>query len=243
MGPLRACDDEGKELYRAAVSTELSSWPCFRARLLLNYGRWLRRRRRVAQSRRPISAARDSLDALAFDGLAEIAWPRTLRAWDESSIRRTPDARDYLTPQELQSPRWPPRECPTARSGRHSASLIVRLPTASTASSQSSGSRHAARCATPSPTDRHLSRDRSIRHRTRKAPRSCCWRVAYPHSRAIGQQHQPPSVSSGNNECLQPSNRRSGEAEPAAATSLRSQRDPLRVGAVPGISRLEAGAP
>jgi DNA-binding NarL/FixJ family response regulator len=49
----------------------------------------------------PIRAARESLDALAFDGLAEIA-RRELRASGESSIRRTPDARDNLTPQELQ---------------------------------------------------------------------------------------------------------------------------------------------
>ena len=70
-------------------------------RLLLHYGRWLRRQRRVAESRAPLRAARESFDALAFDGLAETA-RQELRASGETSGRRTPDARDQLTPQELQ---------------------------------------------------------------------------------------------------------------------------------------------
>ena len=41
-------------LYQAALDSDLSSWPCYRGRLLLNYGRWLRRQRRVAESRAPL---------------------------------------------------------------------------------------------------------------------------------------------------------------------------------------------
>jgi DNA-binding NarL/FixJ family response regulator len=55
----------------------------------------------VAESRAPLRAARESFDALGFHGLSESA-RQELRASGETSIRRTPDARDRLTPQELQ---------------------------------------------------------------------------------------------------------------------------------------------
>ena len=99
--PLLAPDDEAEELYLAALGSGLENWPCYRTRMLLAYGRWLRRQRRVAESRAPLRAARESADALAFDGLAESA-RQELRASGESSPRRAPDARDQLTPQELQ---------------------------------------------------------------------------------------------------------------------------------------------
>jgi ATP/maltotriose-dependent transcriptional regulator MalT len=98
---LLATGDGAELVYRAALDTDLSSWPGYRARLLLDYGRWLRRQRRVAESRAPLRAARESFDALGFDGLAEIA-RQELRASGETSVRRTPDARDQLTPQEMQ---------------------------------------------------------------------------------------------------------------------------------------------
>ncbi len=98
---LLAPNDSAEELYQAALEGDLSNWPCYRSRLLLNYGRWLRRQRRVAESRAPLRAARESLDALAFYGLAEIA-RQELRASGETSRRRTPDVRDQLSPQELQ---------------------------------------------------------------------------------------------------------------------------------------------
>jgi len=69
--------------------------------MLLWYGRWLRRQRRVAESRAPLRAARDGFDALAFATLAETA-RQELRASGETSRRRTPEAWDQLTAQELQ---------------------------------------------------------------------------------------------------------------------------------------------
>jgi DNA-binding CsgD family transcriptional regulator/tetratricopeptide (TPR) repeat protein len=96
-----ATEDDADALYQAALSSDLRSWPCFRGRLLLSYGRWLRRQRRVAESRAPIRTARESFDALGFHGLSETA-RRELRASGETSTRRTPDARDRLTSQELQ---------------------------------------------------------------------------------------------------------------------------------------------
>src|SRR5260370_21209040 len=69
--------------------------------MLLWYGRWLRRQRRAADSRAPLRSARDTFDALAFPALAEKA-RQELRASGETSHRRTPEAWDQHTPQELQ---------------------------------------------------------------------------------------------------------------------------------------------
>src|SRR5271165_1048835 len=99
--PFVASDEDAEALYRTALSQELSNWPCYRGRMLLWYGRWLRRQRRVAESRAPLRAAREGFDALAFPALAETA-RQELRAAGETSPRRTPEAWDLLTAQELQ---------------------------------------------------------------------------------------------------------------------------------------------
>jgi DNA-binding CsgD family transcriptional regulator len=99
--PLLADDERAGELYQAGLEQGLLSWPCYRGRLLLNYGRWLRRQRRVAESRAPLRAARELFDALGFAGLAKSARGE-LRASGETSRTRAPDFRDQLTPQELQ---------------------------------------------------------------------------------------------------------------------------------------------
>jgi DNA-binding CsgD family transcriptional regulator len=84
-----------------ALSADLSRWPFQRARLLLAHGRWLRRERRVSDSRSPLRAARDIFDALGCAAWADQA-RRELRASGESSRRRDPSLRDELTAQELQ---------------------------------------------------------------------------------------------------------------------------------------------
>jgi ATP/maltotriose-dependent transcriptional regulator MalT len=99
--PMVADDDDAEVLYRAALERDLANWPCYRGRMLLWYGRWLRRQRRAADSRAPLRAARDGFDALAFPALAETA-RQELRASGETSRHRVPAAWDQLTPQELQ---------------------------------------------------------------------------------------------------------------------------------------------
>src|SRR5260370_23000276 len=99
--PMVADDDDAEALYRAALERDLASWPCYRGRMLLWYGRWLRRQRRVADSRGPLRTARDGFDALAFPALSEAA-RQELRASGETSRRRIPQAWDQLTPQEFQ---------------------------------------------------------------------------------------------------------------------------------------------
>jgi DNA-binding CsgD family transcriptional regulator len=99
--PLVASDGQAEALYQAALEHDLANWPCYRGRMLLWYGRWLRRQRRAADSRAPLRSARDGFDALAFPALAEKA-RQELRASGETSHRRMPEAWDQLTPQELQ---------------------------------------------------------------------------------------------------------------------------------------------
>jgi DNA-binding CsgD family transcriptional regulator len=99
--PLVSDGAAAEALYQTALERDLAGWPGYRGRMLLWYGRWLRRQRRIAESRAPLRAARDCLDALAFSYLAQDA-RRELRASGESSGRRTPEAWDQLTPQELQ---------------------------------------------------------------------------------------------------------------------------------------------
>lgn len=97
---LLASEDRAEGLFKTAVS-DTAAWPFLQARVQLAYGEWLHRRRRDADSRAPLRAARD-----AFDGLATTAWSNRarvqLRAAGETSQRRERIGSDQLTPQELQ---------------------------------------------------------------------------------------------------------------------------------------------
>ncbi len=99
--PLLAADDDAEALFQEALEAGLQRWPCYRVRMLLAYGRWLRRRRRVAESRAPLRAAGESAVALGLNGVADVA-RRELRASGEVGRRRTAQTRDQLTTQELQ---------------------------------------------------------------------------------------------------------------------------------------------
>jgi ATP/maltotriose-dependent transcriptional regulator MalT len=99
--PLLASDVDANELFDAALSRDLKCWPFMRARTLLSYGEWLRRRRRVADSRRPLRGARELFDALGAKAWGERA-RQELRATGHTVPRRGPDTRDDLTAQELQ---------------------------------------------------------------------------------------------------------------------------------------------
>jgi DNA-binding CsgD family transcriptional regulator len=95
-------DDEHVDaLFQQALSADLEHWPFERARLLLAYGGRLRRMRRMAEARTPLREARD-----AFDALDALPWAersrQKLRASGERSRKRTPDAREQLSPQEIQ---------------------------------------------------------------------------------------------------------------------------------------------
>jgi DNA-binding CsgD family transcriptional regulator len=99
--PVLAPDDAAEQLYDLALGSELRHHPFDHARLQLAYGAWLRRQRRVSESRAPLRAARQVFDALACVPWAERA-RQELRASGEQSRPRIPRARDQLSPQELQ---------------------------------------------------------------------------------------------------------------------------------------------
>jgi len=88
--------------FAAAQTDELERWPLARARLALCHGVWLRRNRRVAESRTELRAARDMFEAIGVRYLADRA-RRELTASGEASERHHGiEALDQLTPQELQ---------------------------------------------------------------------------------------------------------------------------------------------
>jgi DNA-binding CsgD family transcriptional regulator len=92
---------EAGDRFDEALASDLTRWPFQRARIQLAYGQWLRRQRRVAESRAVLRAARDTFDGLGCQTWSEHA-RRELRASGERSRRRVPEARDQLTAQELQ---------------------------------------------------------------------------------------------------------------------------------------------
>jgi len=65
--PVLAADEEAEGLYQVTLD-ELGGWPFMRARLQLAYGVWLRRQRRIAESRAPLRAALGTLEALGARG-------------------------------------------------------------------------------------------------------------------------------------------------------------------------------
>jgi DNA-binding CsgD family transcriptional regulator len=87
--------------FATARARDLARWPLARARLSLAYGTWLRRQRRVAESRAELRSARDLLDAIGVRYLADRA-QQELGASGEATRHRGIDVLDQLTPQELQ---------------------------------------------------------------------------------------------------------------------------------------------
>jgi ATP/maltotriose-dependent transcriptional regulator MalT len=97
---LLANNDEAESLFEGALDQDLTSWPLYRARLLLQYGMWLRRRRKFNQARMPLRAARDS-----FAALGATVWERRARQELRASREKqynAPEAQFELTEQELQ---------------------------------------------------------------------------------------------------------------------------------------------
>ena len=58
-----ADDSEADDLFLLAIATAAAGWPFFAARAKLEYGAWLRRQRRAAESRVPLRQAAETFDA------------------------------------------------------------------------------------------------------------------------------------------------------------------------------------
>jgi len=110
LGPLIALEysravlaepESADELFRAALDGAGRPYPWHRARLELAYGSWLRRQRRVLDSRAPLRAARSTFTALGAHPWALRA-DHELRATGERGWRSVPNPREGLSPQESQ---------------------------------------------------------------------------------------------------------------------------------------------
>ena len=96
-----APDAVAERHFRTAIAAGRADWPFYVARAQLAYGEWLRRHRRMTQSRAPLREAAETFDALGLLRYAERA-RRELRASGETLRRRVPGAWAQLAPQELQ---------------------------------------------------------------------------------------------------------------------------------------------
>ena len=96
-----APDGVAERHFRAAIAAGQPELPFYVARAQLAYGVWLRRHRRMTQSRAPLREAAETFDALGLLPYAERA-RRELRASGETVRRRDPGAWSELSPQELQ---------------------------------------------------------------------------------------------------------------------------------------------
>ncbi|MFF0267661.1 AAA family ATPase [Kribbella sp. NPDC004536] len=102
--PLQYCravlaDDE--DVFQDALAGAARPFPWHQARLQLGYGSWLRRQRRVTESRDPLRAARTAFDALGAKPWALRA-DQELRATGERGWQPTASGREQLSPQEAQ---------------------------------------------------------------------------------------------------------------------------------------------
>ena len=98
---LVATDEDAERFFLQGLGPAAKNWPFLRGRLLLAYGAWLRRQRRPANARAPLREARDIFDALGAQPWSDRARGE-LRAAGETSLRRTEQIWEKLTPQELQ---------------------------------------------------------------------------------------------------------------------------------------------
>jgi DNA-binding CsgD family transcriptional regulator len=99
--PLLAGEEAAEREFRRALEANLVRWPFYRARLLLEYGSWLRRRRRIAEARAPLRHAHQVCEAHGLLPWAERA-RQELRATGEGRATLRAEARAPLSPQELQ---------------------------------------------------------------------------------------------------------------------------------------------
>jgi DNA-binding CsgD family transcriptional regulator len=93
-------EEDAERFFLDGLGPAAKNWPFLRGRLLLAYGAWLRRQRRSANARAPLREARDTFDALGASPWSDRA-REELRASGETSLRRTEQAWENLTPQEL----------------------------------------------------------------------------------------------------------------------------------------------
>ncbi|HTE84706.1 MAG TPA: LuxR C-terminal-related transcriptional regulator [Dehalococcoidia bacterium] len=99
--PFLADESEAQDLYELALKAE-PKWPFDFARLEMSYGSWLRRQRRITDSRPHLRAARDMFDALGVPPWADKARAELRASGERIAEPVTTARRQPLSPQELQ---------------------------------------------------------------------------------------------------------------------------------------------
>jgi DNA-binding NarL/FixJ family response regulator len=98
---LLADDSEAEERFHDARRLAAAASPWYRGRLDLAYGSWLRRRRRIVESREVLRSAQAVFDALRAAGWTARA-ERELRAAGQRPHHTQPEGWARLSAQELQ---------------------------------------------------------------------------------------------------------------------------------------------
>jgi DNA-binding CsgD family transcriptional regulator len=108
------------ELYREAITwLGRTRMAAHLARARLTYGEWLRRKGRRVDAREQLRDAHEAFSSMGAAGFADRA-RRELQATGERVRKRRADARDELTPQQLQVARL-------ARDGRTNSEIAAKL--------------------------------------------------------------------------------------------------------------------
>ena len=93
-------DGDAEALYVAGLAADLVRWPWVRARIELAYGTWLRRQRRIAESRRFLRSASATLERIGASAWAEQARTELAATGESTGAPRL--TTNPLSAQELQ---------------------------------------------------------------------------------------------------------------------------------------------
>ncbi len=99
-----ADDAVAEALYRDAIDADLAAWPWPKARIEFAYGAWLRRQRRLLESREVLRSAQLAFELIGAPGWAEQAREELRAAGERPVASRRADltAKGALSAQELQ---------------------------------------------------------------------------------------------------------------------------------------------
>jgi len=96
-----ADDHDAEALFLTALQQDLVRWPWPKARLQLAHGSWLRRQRRVAESREPLRAARTTLELIGASTWAAQARQELRAAGERDAANQLHPEQEVLSAQEL----------------------------------------------------------------------------------------------------------------------------------------------
>ncbi|WP_353940338.1 LuxR family transcriptional regulator [Streptomyces sp. HUAS MG91] len=96
-----APDEEAEVRYRAALDGDIAAWPLLHAMTSLSHGVWLRRRRRVVESRAPLTVAESLFRTLGATSRADLAASELRAAGRTDSAPDQDSPATALSPQQL----------------------------------------------------------------------------------------------------------------------------------------------